>query len=140
MRVHSQDENGFSLIELMVVLAVFGILVAITAPAVSGLLRSTRLSGAATTLEADIRYAHSLAGAQRKTFQICFQGTQYSVVQVTPAATLLTRTMPTGMACSATDTATFYPWGLSDPITITVGDSAHSAVMQIAANGKVTRV
>ena len=138
MGVHPHKANGFSLVELMVVVVVFGLLIAVAVPSTLGYLRSTRRVGAAHTLEADFHYAHSLAHKQGKTYEILFQPGSYVVAQVSPFTTILTRVMPRGVACTASDTAKFYAWGLTDPVTITMADASHSDTLRLSANGNVS--
>jgi prepilin-type N-terminal cleavage/methylation domain-containing protein len=132
------DARGFSLIELLVVIGVLGLLVAITVPGISGFAGSVRVSGAANTLAADLRYARALASAQRKTYAVTFEASNYSVVRLSPAATVRTRALPRGVACAASDTATFFPWGLTTPTTITVSGNGRSNVVRLTANGSVS--
>jgi hypothetical protein len=88
---------------------------------------------------ADVRYARMLATTQGRNFEIRFQPAGYSVVRVTPPATILSRMCPSGVTCSASDTATFYAWGLTAPITITLAATEGSRVIQLGANGSITR-
>ena len=138
IRIHSQAKNGFSLVELMVVLAVLGVIVAIAIPSFSGYMRTARLVGATNKLQNDIRYAVSVAGSQRKTYRILFQSGSYTLSQVSPLTTILTRQMPQGVACTATDTAMFYAWGLTKPVVITVADSHGGQTLRLLSNGNVT--
>ncbi len=137
MRTPRQDARGFSLLEMVVVLGIFGILVAIAAPSVAGYIRSSRLEGATNTLMADLTETRALANAQRKTYEIRFQSAAYSVNRLSPAATMRTRQLPPGVTLAATDTATFYPWGLASPVAITVADAHASKGVQLMANGSV---
>lgn len=138
MRTSRHESSGFSLIELMTVLGVFGLLLAISVPAISGNIRTARRNGAVNTLASDLRYARALSSTQRKTYAILFASNRYSVVRVSPAATIRTREMPRGVACAATDTATFYPWGLTESVTITISDHTQADVVRLSANGSVT--
>jgi len=133
-----QGEKGFSLLELMIVVGVFGVLVAASVPAISGSIRTARLQGAAQTLASDLRYARSLASAERKNFQVTFGANSYSVSRVSPASVVRVRTMPRGVSLSASGTATFYAWGLAQPASVTVSDHRSSSVVQLAANGSVS--
>lgn len=138
MRTSRREASGFSLLELMVVVGVFGVLVAISVPGVARHIRSTRLAGAAGTLAADLRYARALASAQRRTYAVTFAGAGYSIVRVSPPATVRARDLPQGVACAAPDTAVFYAWGLTEPATITVSDHDCSKVVRLSANGSVS--
>jgi prepilin-type N-terminal cleavage/methylation domain-containing protein len=129
---------GFSLVELMTVITVLGILLAISVPAGSGYLQSSRLVGAVNTLVADIHQTRALASMQRRTYQIAFDSTSYSVVHGDPPAAVRTRALPRGITCAASDTATFFAWGLTVPMAVTVANSADSTTLQVSANGSVS--
>lgn len=53
--------EGFTLVELLMVIAIVGILVQITAPSLGGVLRTWRSKQAADQIAADFMYARSLA-------------------------------------------------------------------------------
>ena len=89
-------------------------------------------------LIADIHQARSLATMKQKTYQIAFGTNAYSVLQLAPLQTVHTRAMPSGVACSASDTATFFPWGLTVPVAVTVVSVHDTTVLQISANGSVS--
>lgn len=137
MNSNTHKSNGFSLVELMVVLVVFGIVVGLAVPTIGGFMRSARLKGAANTVEADLHYARSLASSERKTCAVVWAANSYAVVHFAPPETLRTRTLPRGVTCAASDTASFYAWGLTDPITITISDSHKAQVMHLRTTGKV---
>jgi len=129
---------GFTLTEAVIVLCVIGILFAISMPAVSSYLRTSRLAGATNTLIGDMHYARSLAAMRRKTYEIRFASNAYTVCQVAPAATVLTRDMPLGVVCAASDTATFFAWGLAVPVAVAMIGGSDTTTVQLAANGSVT--
>lgn len=138
MNAHRHEASGFSLLELMVVVGVFGVLVAVSVPSVSGYLRSMRVQGAATTLAADLRYARALATAQRRSYAVTFAPSSYSVVRLSPPATVLTRALPRGVGCTAPDTTTFFAWGLTEAATITVADDDRANTVRLLATGSVS--
>jgi prepilin-type N-terminal cleavage/methylation domain-containing protein len=130
--------SGHTLIELMMTMAIFGIIAAMSVLGVSSFIRSSRLAGASNALMVDLHYARMLASSRQSTYQIRFSPSSYRLVRVTPASTLLTRQLPLGTTCAATDTATFYPWGLADSIQVTVTNSGHTSILKVGANGRVT--
>jgi len=134
----NRDARGFSLLELMMVVAIGGLLMAITIPSVRGFLRAARVTGAAAVLTEDMRYARAIASAQRKTYAITFGSGTYSLVRLSPAATIRTRSLPRGVTCTATDSAKFYPWGLSAPMTATMAGPGRTNVVRLLANGSVS--
>ena len=137
MRKTTQLRNGFTAVELMVVLIVAGILFAISYPAMSRMIRDSKLVGAARTLEGDIHNAVSIANTQRTTYQIVFSSGSYVIQKASPVNVIQTRQMPNGVTCAATDTARFFAWGLASPVTITMTNQNGSQTMRILANGRV---
>lgn len=64
--------NGFTMIELMVVIAIAGALVAIAAPSFTGLLAKKRLEGVFAELVTDLQFARSEAVQRNKKVRITF--------------------------------------------------------------------
>jgi type IV fimbrial biogenesis protein FimT len=137
MNSHVRMHGGFSLVELMIVISLFGVLVAIGVPSILGYMHSARINGAATTLEADFHYARSVASSQRRTCQVRFSGGSYVLLGVAAGDTILRRTLPGGMTLASTDTATFYAWGLTDPVTVTMSDHGKTQILALASNGSI---
>lgn len=136
--MHRNQEKGFTLIEMSLVTVVLGIVVTITVMGTLRLVRSSRLVGATNTMVADLRHARTLATTEGRSFQILFQSGSYSIIRLAPSATVLKRFYPPGVSCTASDTATFYAWGLTAPITITLTTAEGSQVLQLASNGRVS--
>ena len=132
------DPRGFSLTELMVVVGVVGLLAAVTAPAMTSFLRSIRVNGVANTMIADIRYARSLATSERRMYRVAFGTSDYRIFRVTPPDTVRTRELPGGISCSASDTLTFFAWGLTSPGSITISGNGPSTTVQLSATGSAT--
>jgi type IV fimbrial biogenesis protein FimT len=137
MRRPTSRQTGFSLVELVIVLSILGLLIAIGVPSVMSYMRTSRRVGAAQSLEGDFRYAHVVATTKQKTCIVVFASDHYDVKQVSPATTLLTRTMPRGVSCASTDTATFYAWGLTDPVTVTLSDQHDTSTVRLSSNGRI---
>lgn len=134
----TKGERGFTLIEMAAVIAVMGIVFAMTATAMSGLMRSSRLAGARNTLMLDMRWARSRASAQRRTYELRHDTAGYSVVALSPTTTVLRRMMPAGVAMTGVDTTTFFAWGLSEPAVISLSQGDHNATVRLTAAGRVS--
>lgn len=70
MRMRSN--NGFTLIELMVTIAIMAIIAVIAAPALQGFVDKTRLKGATDRLYADMQFARSEAVKRNSNVSISF--------------------------------------------------------------------
>lgn len=138
--------RGFTLIELMITLVVFGILVGLAAPAMSGWINRNRLTGAVNQLTGDISYARMLAvrSGQRVTLQL--GATTYTITRADrtePSKRVdLAREHP-GLALGwETDALTFDSRGLllnGATNQITVSRNGTSSVLSVSLTGRVTR-
>ncbi|MCD5397451.1 prepilin-type N-terminal cleavage/methylation domain-containing protein, partial [candidate division NPL-UPA2 bacterium] len=64
--------RGFTLLELLVVLAIMALLTAMSAPAISGYLRGARLRGGARQIASALRHARQLAITKRSDHTVYF--------------------------------------------------------------------
>ncbi len=69
----AQQNSGFTLVELMVTVAVLAILVGIAIPSFQGTLDKRRIIGAAEQIYADLQYARSEAIRQNKSVTVHFR-------------------------------------------------------------------
>ena len=63
---------------------------------------------------------------------------QYTIVRLSPATTVLTRQLPTGVTIAARDTASFFAWGLTETMAITLRQDSTTKVVRTTASGQVT--
>ncbi|KAF1709464.1 pre-pilin like leader sequence [Pseudoxanthomonas kalamensis DSM 18571] len=68
---HIRQNDGFTLIELMVTVAVLAILVTLAVPSFTSLINSNRLTGQANSLVADLQLARSEAIRRNRTITVC---------------------------------------------------------------------
>lgn len=70
IRRHGKTKNGYTLLELLLVLAIFSLTVALIAPYVSGGLSSTRLKTSAKKIAAALNYAKNRSLRERQNYYV----------------------------------------------------------------------
>lgn len=101
-------QKGFTLIELMIVIAVIGILAAIAAPSFADMIERNKLKQAAEGLKSDLEWARSESIKQSCNVSIVFttgSNWQYVMTPCTGTAKTVTSTSPTVTLSATTFTA-----------------------------------
>jgi type IV fimbrial biogenesis protein FimT len=85
--MNRQINTGMTLIEVMVVVAIIGIIVAIATPSFSAMLQQQRIKGAAETVLADLRWARGEAIKRNARVRVTFtSGSNWSyTIDTVPA-------------------------------------------------------
>ena len=116
------SERGFTLPEVLIVIALMGILFAIASSSWFGVIESRRVDTAANQLASDLRLAHTRATNRLQDWQVALTSGS-STYTIGPAGSPATRSLPDG-AVSGTDAViTFSARGSASPAgggTITV--------------------
>ncbi len=97
----AQQNSGFTLVELMVTVAVLAILLGIAIPSFQGTLDKRRIVGAAEQIYADLQYARSEAIRQNKSVTVHFRNIGTNTAW---CYGMYERTGTTGDACNCTTT------------------------------------
>lgn len=79
MFTNARGHPGFTLIELMVVLAILGIVALMAAPSFNSYIARTKLRGAANEAATDLQYARSESVQKNQAFRVEFSANGYEI-------------------------------------------------------------
>lgn len=97
--------RGLTVIELMIVVALLGVLVALVAPSMRGMMTAQRVRGINAALVTDLQYARSEAARRNQDVGVAFQSTgsmscYVAFVDAPPTAPACDCTLTPGNVCS----------------------------------------
>lgn len=142
-----RPRQGFTLFELLVVLAIAGIVMATVVPSIAGSFAQTQLQRAATVIAADLQLAYSMAARQRRPVRVTID-TDDKVLRVlnfeSPDTTYSERwfssdsEQPVQTLGASPTSLVVYPNGLaSGGLTITLGAADDVRVIDMNRAGQV---
>jgi prepilin-type N-terminal cleavage/methylation domain-containing protein len=131
------NRQGFSLIELMVVIAIVGIIAGISAPSIFRSVNTNRLQTDADRLAADLQYARSLSISQGTILRFTSTPAGYQLTDPVSGDLIREKNFDHGMGLENDQTADFYPWGMADPAVFNIKNSTGAMVVNLMPTGIV---
>lgn len=123
----AKNSSGFTLTELMIVVALVAVFSAIAIPSFSSLVSNNRTQGAAGEIYGLLQFARSTAAANRSTLMVCFDAGKISVKTLcTKADSEALRIVNTAVDMgsvsinSSQNVVTFYPNGTTKAPATTI--------------------
>lgn len=126
---HVSRRSGFTLVEMMVLIGIFGLLAAISLPAFRGYTRANQLDSEADMLVSEMHLVRSTAIMQGRFVQ--FQATEsgFEAVYLDDGQTFRSRTFKGSVALTSGIDITFRPWGSASPTTTMILEDGSCQLM-----------
>lgn len=146
-RTGPERRSGFTTIEILAVVIIFGVLATVAMPKVQGIMRTSKLNAATAVVAGDLSHAYTLAARSRRPVRLtCDVSTaHYSIADRDAPGKAMTIRKPgtdrdmgvTGGSCSAA-TVDFFPNGVaSGEFGVTLLSRGDSRLVSMSRAGKV---
>ena len=133
----NRNRQGFNLIELMVVIAIVGVIAGISAPPIFRYVQGNRLQTHADRLAADLQYARSLSISNGTILRFASTTEGYQLTNPITGDIIREKDFDHGLGLDQDQTADFYPWGMADPAVFNISNSTGAMVVNLMPTGIV---
>ena len=132
-----RSRQGFNLIELMVIIAIVGVIAGISAPPIFRYVNSNRLQTHADRLAADLQYARTLSISTSSILRFSSTPAGYQLTNPITGDIIREKNFDHGLGLQLNQTADFYPWGMADPVVFNISNSTGAMVINLMPTGIV---
>jgi prepilin-type N-terminal cleavage/methylation domain-containing protein len=133
--MRTDDNRGFTLVELLVAFAIVAILLKISVPAISSWVPTLRLGSAARQIAADLQLARMKAISQNSSYTVTFNTAAGTYTYGTDSRNL-NQLFP-GITISSASSPTFTPRGTANAVTITLSNGSAQKLVCVKAMGRI---
>jgi type IV fimbrial biogenesis protein FimT len=127
--------SGFTLIELIVVIAVTAILLSVAVPSFKEMLARRKLEGAANELSADLQYARSQSVSRNADVLLTTTATGYTICCDASSANYKNITLDPSLSLTTGVTVTYSALrAMANAATLTLTSNRTSATLQLSTN------
>lgn len=131
------NNQGFSLVELMVILGLLGLLISISVPSMQGYLRANRLDTTCDALTSDLALTRSLAVARGRVLRFSATTAGYTITDPGTGVLIRQRAFDGDVSLAAAAQADFFPWGGADATVLDLGNGCQTRTVNIMPTGIV---
>lgn len=133
-RIHRQ---GFTLVEMMLVISLVGVLAAMAAPPFFRYVASNKLTTQADRMVADLQYARSLSVSNSQILRFSVTAGGYQLVNPVSGVVLRESDFCEGLGLDRAQSADFFPWGMADPTVFTLANHSGTKRISVMPTGLV---
>lgn len=131
------SRQGFTLVEMMLVISLVGVMAAMAAPPFFRYLASNRLATQADRMVADLQYARSLSVSNSQILRFSVTEAGYTLTNPISGVVLREYDFSAGLGLDAAQTADFFPWGMANPAVFTLTNHAGTKQITLMPTGLV---
>jgi Tfp pilus assembly protein FimT len=121
----------------MVVIGVFGLLIAMTAPSFSRYFRSNQLATTAERFASDLKLARSLAVANGRVYRLNATVAGYTISEPISGRIVRSQAFQGDLNLAAPVTVNFFPWGMAEVANLNLSNSVGNRTINILPTGMV---
>ena len=137
MPFFSRCRQGFSLIELMVIVAIVGVIAGISAPPIFRYVNSNRLETHADRMAADLQYARTLSISTSTILRFSSTPAGYQLTDPVSGNIIRDKVFEHGLGLDGNQTADFFPWGMADATVFNISNSTGTMQVNLMPTGIV---
>jgi type II secretion system protein H len=128
---------GFTLVEMMVLVGIFGLVVALAIPNVASYVRSNQLDTSVDRMAADLNLARTMSITNGRIFRLTTTEGGYRLVDTISGEVLRNRSFEGDVALDAADSAQFFPWGMAEAKVFNLKSSVGDRSINLLPTGVV---
>jgi len=132
-----RTNQGFTLVELMVILGLMGLLISISVPSMQGYMQSNRFDVTCDQLTSDLALTRSLAVARGRVLRFSATATGYRITDPGAGTLIRERSFEGSVSLGGIAQADFFPWGAADATILDLGDGCQTRTVNILPTGIV---
>ncbi len=115
--------NGFSLVEIMMVLMLIGLMAGISAPPMFKYLASNQMQTRTDRMVADLQYARAVSIASGQAHRFASTTTSYTLTNLVTGIEVRNVTFDHGAELAMMQFSDFFPWGMASSTTFNLSQS-----------------
>lgn len=133
-----RDANqGYTLVEVMVILGLIGLLISISVPSMQSYMRANRLDVACDQLTSDLALTRSLAVARGRVLRFTATTAGYTISDPGTGDLIRDRSFGGEVSLGGAVQADFFPWGAADATILDLDNGCQTRTVNILPTGIV---